>query len=125
MTMTLAYGHDSDDIAACSRPTALALPSPTTGATSSVWSPASHTTFSPASATTNGVFAVEESEHAATFSSRPGEPGPAERVLASGAGQRPAGHARGRSATAGTRSSKAVAQLRDRVASGRRTAQPT
>ena len=37
-------------------------------------------------ATSNGIVTVEESEHASAFSSRPGEPGPAERVLASGAG---------------------------------------
>ena len=50
---------------------------------------------------TNGSFAIEEAEHGSAFSSRPGEPGPEERVLAPGTGAELPGTRGSRSARAG------------------------
>ena len=61
--------------------------------------------------TTNGIFAIEEGEHVAGFSSRPGEPGPTERIVSPGASSDLPGTRAARSAAFGTLSKKAVALM--------------
>ena len=109
--MTLAYGQDSDDLAAVFAAADLGIAKPEDRRdVERLLSAFTHDLLS-GMATSNGIVTVEESEHASAFSSRPGEPGPAERVLASGAGHDLPGTRAARSAAAGTRSSKAMAQL--------------
>ena len=109
--MTLAYGQDSDDLAAVFAATDLDIAKPDDRRdVERLLSAFTHDLLS-GMATSNGIVTVEESEHASAFSSRPGEPGPAERVLASGAGHDLPGTRAARSAAAGTRSGKAMAQL--------------
>jgi len=59
----------------------------------------------------NGVVAIEEGEHATAFSSRPGEPGPEERVIAPGTGAELRGTRAARSAGAGKMTDKAIKNL--------------
>lgn len=61
--------------------------------------------------TSNGVFAIEEGEHLSAFSSRPGEPGPEERVIAPGTGGELRGTRAWRSSSAGIMSDKAIGHL--------------
>jgi hypothetical protein len=61
--------------------------------------------------TANGIVEIEEAEHVSGFSSRPGEPGPTERVLASASAQDLPGTRASRTATAGKKSDKAIGAL--------------
>jgi hypothetical protein len=110
--VTLAFGQDSDDLAAVFAAADLGIAKPEDRRdVERLISAFTHDLLS-GMATTNGLFAIEESEHASAFSSRPGEPGPAERVLASGDGHELRGTRAARSAAAGKRSDKVIGQLR-------------
>ena len=105
----LALGYDSDDIAAVFAADGLAL----TDAASRrdverLVCGFTHDRLSDL-ATTNGVAAIEESEHSATFSSRPGEPGPVERLRDPGTGSGLPGTRAARSAKAAGKGSRTAA----------------
>ena len=109
--VTLAFGQDNDDLAAVFAAAGLGIAQPNDRRdVERLISAFTHDLLS-GMAASNGIVTIEESEHASAFSSRPGEPGPTERVLASAAGHELPGTRAARSAAAGKRSDKVIGQL--------------
>lgn len=113
--LSLAFGFHADDVASVFAATGLNMTEPrdrreierlVSGFTSDLLSGV---------ATTNGLFAIEEREHASGFSSRPGEQGPVERVFAPGTGSELKGTRAARSARAGLPTDKAVFDLETEI----------
>ncbi len=113
--MKIAFGFHTDDLASvfAARGIALAKPGDRRDVERLV-SGFSHNLLS-GLATTNGIFAIEEEEHGSAFSSRSGGPGPFDRLLEAGTGDTLPGTRASRSAVAGARLDKTVAQLQTKV----------
>jgi hypothetical protein len=108
----LAFGKHSDDVAAVFAAAGLAIAKPEDRRdVERLISGFTHDLLA-GMTTSNGLFAVEESEHASAFSSRPGEPGPPERVLEPGSGAELRGTRAQRSALAGKRPDKFTAEIK-------------
>jgi hypothetical protein len=106
-----AFGFQAEDIAAVFAATGLNLAEPDDRRdVERLVSGFTHDLLSGV-ATTNGLLAIEEGEHAAGFSSRPGEPGPTERVVSARPASDLPGTRAARSATFGTLSKKEVALM--------------
>ena len=109
--MSVAFGLHSDDLASVFASTGLDLATPDDRRdVERLVSGFTHDLLAGVG-TTNGIFAIEEEEHGSAFSSRPGEPGPEERVLAPGTGDQLPGTRAARSTRAGKISDKVVQTL--------------
>jgi hypothetical protein len=112
---TVAFGLHSDDIAAVFASAGLNLSTPADRRdVERLVSGFAHDLLAGVG-TANGVVDIEEGEHTTAFSSRPGEPGPEERVLAPGTGAELRGTRAARSAGAGKMTGKAIKTLETRL----------
>jgi hypothetical protein len=106
-----AFGFHADDIAAIFAATGLSMADPDDRRdVERLVSGFTHDLLSGVG-TANGIFAIEEGEHVAGFSSRPGEPGPTERVISPAPSSELPGTRAERSAMFGTLSKKTVALM--------------
>jgi hypothetical protein len=110
--ITLACGKHVDDVAAVFAAAGLAIAKPEDRRdVERLIAGFTHDLLSGV-ATSNGLLAIEEAECASAFSSRPGEPGPPERVFAPGSGDELRGTRAHRTGKAGKRPEKFAGELK-------------
>jgi hypothetical protein len=109
--MSVAFGFDNDDLAAVFASDGLELTTQAQRRSPERLLAAFTHDLLAEVGTANGIFAVEEREHFAAFSSRPGEPGPEERVIDSKSFAKAGGTRHGRTSVQGKHPEKQVAAL--------------